>query len=153
MSSWAEALGLRRKNQIRWRAAGMLHDALKDASLKELRRDSDEDWPVPLLHASAVAARLRREGVEDEKLLLALKYHSIGHPDFGRLGQHLYLADYLEPGRGSGRVGRGKLRRRMPEGRAKVLPVVASKRLAARLEAHTPLLRESVDFWNWIVSQ
>jgi HD superfamily phosphohydrolase YqeK len=152
LGTWAEALGLERKDRIRWCAAGMLHDALKDASPKVLKRHSDEDWPLPLLHGAAVAGRLRREGVKDEALLLALKYHSIGHPDFGLLGQHLYLADYLEPGRGSGRVKRGKLRRRMPEGRTDVLPVVVKNKLAGRLEGQAPVFRESLDFWNGIVS-
>ena len=126
---------------------------MKDESRDELRRQVDEDWPSPLLHAPAVAALLRREGVEDEELLLALKYHSIGHPDFGLLGNHLYLADYLEPGREFGREERDALRARMPEDGTDILRVVVEERLVGRLQAQVPLLRESVDFWNGVVAE
>ena len=152
LGEWSELLTIPEYDRIRWRAAGLLHDALKDAAPDDLRSQVDVDWPDPLLHAPAVSARLALEGVEDQELLLALKYHSVGHPDFGSLGQHLYLADYLEPGRPFSRKKRAALRARMPHKRAAVLSVVVKNRLIGRLEARAPVLPESLDFWNGVVA-
>jgi hypothetical protein len=41
----------------------------------------------------------------------------------------------------------------MPGGKAEVLTIVAKTRLAGRLEARSPLLRESVEFWNRVVTE
>lgn len=153
LGRWARELDIPEYEAIRWRAAGLLHDALKDADTDELRRLADVDWPEPLLHAPAVSARLSQEGVEDEEFLLALRYHSVGHPAFGSLGQHLYLADFLEPGRKFGRTVRKALRKRMPHERADVLVTVIRKRLVGPLKARSPLLVESLEFWNGIVTE
>lgn len=149
LAEWAEALGLPEEERVRWRAAGRLHDAVKDAPTRELRElvEGDRTWPASLLHAPAAAERLRREGVEDEELLLAIGYHSIGHPGFGLLGEHLYLADYLEPGRPD-EPERDALRATMPAARPVVLPQVIRRRIEAQLSGDQALLQPAVDFWN-----
>jgi HD superfamily phosphohydrolase YqeK len=152
IGDWADVLALPESDQIRWRAAGLLHDVLKDASLEKLRNLVTEDWPDPLLHAPAAAERLSREGIDDEELLLAVHYHSVGHPDFGALAEHLYLADYLEPGRSFRSNERAALLARMPEEHTGVLRDVARTRIADRLGADSPVLPVSMDFWNRIVA-
>ena len=151
LSEWADTLGLPEEERIRWLAAGRLHDALKDAPIAEMREFVGEGaWPDALLHAPAAAGRLARDGVDDEPLLLAIAYHSVGHPAFGDLGEHLYLADYLEPGRPDG-AERDELQRAMPGERGRVLPQVIRRRLERELEAGHPILPAALGFWNRVV--
>ena len=114
---WAEELELSRRDVIRWTALGWLHDALRDASPEELRPRVEvglRDLPPELLHGPAAAARLREEGVEDDDLLRAVRYHTLGHPELDRMGRALYAADFLEPGRSLLPEWRAVLRARMP---------------------------------------
>jgi 2-amino-4-hydroxy-6-hydroxymethyldihydropteridine diphosphokinase len=148
LARWAGMLGLSADEQIRWRAAGRLHDVLKDAPTPDLRDLVDDDsWPEAVLHAPAAASRLAREGVRDDEFLLAVAYHSVGHPSFGDLGEHLYLADYLEPGRPE--VGDLRdLREAMPGGRADVLPRVIRRRIERQLADGQAVLPAAIEFWN-----
>ncbi|MFQ5529373.1 MAG: HD domain-containing protein [Gemmatimonadota bacterium] len=148
IDDWSVTLAIPEAERIRRRAAGMLHDALKDAPPDDLRKLVVVDWPDPLLHAPAVAQRLRADGVDDEELLLAVQYHSVGHPDFGHLAEHLYVADYLDPGRPFEAEQRAALRARMPDAEDEVLRCVARRRIASRLEADAPVLTASIHFWN-----
>lgn len=150
MTTWAEALGLADDEQVRWRAAGRLHDALKDAETPVLRELVDDSWPEPLLHGPAVSARLAREGVADDELLLAVAFHSVGHPSFRALGEHLYLADYLDPGRPEA-GDRQTLRDVMPAGRHDVLRRVMRHRIEHQLAERRPVLSASIDLWNRVV--
>ena len=151
LETWATRLSLPETERIRWRAAGVLHDALKDAPLAKQREEAGGDWPDPVVHAPACAARLAADGVEDDSLLDAIRYHPVGHPDLDDLGQFLILADYLEPGRNGGAEKRGKLRERLPDDRHRVLIVVVRQRFGRLLEKNRPLLSCSVDFWNRLV--
>jgi len=152
MLEWAQALGLSEEERTRWEAAGRLHDALKDAPTGELRDlVGEEQWPEPLLHAPAAAGCLLRDGVDDEELLLAVAYHSVGHPAFADLGEHLYLADYLEPGR-SDTPERRELREAMPAERGRVLPRVIRRRLERELAAGHTILPAAIGFWNRVVA-
>ena len=148
MEEWAGELGLGEDDRIRWRAAAYLHDALRDADLSELRPWAHRDWPPATLHGPACAARLEAEGVDDAALVRAVRYHTCGHPDFDRLGDHLYLADYLEPGRDFDPEVRDRLRRRVAEDPGRVLLEVIRKRLEHLLEVPRAILPESVAYWN-----
>ena len=151
MDSWAKALGVSDEERRRWRAAAWLHDALRDADPRQLRATLPEETrtlPGLVLHGPAVAERLRVEGVEDEAVLLAIAYHTLGHPALGRLGRALYLADFLEPGRGFEPLRRASLRARMPGSMEAVLRSVVGARLRHVIRAGHALSRESVDFWN-----
>lgn len=151
LALWAKTLGLPEDEQVRWRAAGRLHDALKDAATPVLRELVDDDsWPEPLLHGPAVSARLAREGVDDDEFLLAVAYHSVGHPSFRALGEHLYLADYLDPGRPE-TGDRQALRDAMPAGLDGVLIRVIRHRVEYQMGERRPILSPSIDFWNRVV--
>lgn len=153
MDEWAAALGLDDWTRIRWRAAGVLHDALKDADPDALREGADPKWPVPVLHGPACAAKLQDAGVDDEELLVAVAFHSIGHPSFGRLGEHLYLADYLEPGRTRHGQEWGELREMMPGGREVALRAVIARRLVRLIDHGRPILQETLAFWNRVTAE
>ena len=156
MDRWAAALGLDDRERVRWRAAGWLHDALRDEdpeTLRTLVRLEFRDLGGPLLHGPAAAERLRDEGVDDEGLLRAIAFHTIGHPEFDRLGRALYLADYLEPGRTFDPAGGAALRARMPEAMDEVLREVASARVAHLVRARRSIRPETLRFWNSLVEE
>lgn len=156
MDRWAAALGLDDRERVRWRAAGWLHDALRDEDPETLRTLVPlefRDLAGPLLHGPAAAERLRDEGVDDEGLLRAIAFHTIGHPEFDRLGRALYLADYLEPGRTFDPAGGAALRARMPEAMDEVLREVASARVAHLVRARRSIRPETLRFWNSLVEE
>jgi len=151
MGQWADELGLGSNERMRWQAAGWLHDALRDADHELLRGGVPaalHDLPAKLLHGPAAAERLEREGVTDEDLVRAVGFHTLGHPDFGRLGRALYLADYLEPGREHDDDHAAALRGRLPEAMDQVIREVAAERLGRFLARGLPLRPETVEFWN-----
>lgn len=156
MGEWADELGLGSHERARWRAAGLLHDALRDADPELLRMVVPEDMadlPAKLLHGPAAAERLRRDGLDDDLFLRAIAYHTLGHPAFDRLGRALYLADYLEPGRTGMPPGTDELRARCPGEMDEVIGEVAARRIGRLLEGKKPLRPETVAFWNGVVGR
>ncbi len=154
LEAWGEALHAPATERRRWRAAAWLHDALRDAPPDDLRGELPEAfraWPDPLLHGPAAAEWLRGEGVGDEGLLRAVAYHTLGHPELDRGGRLLYLADFLEPGRGFDPVLRAALRARMPSALDEVLQRVVAARLGWLLETGRAIQPESLAFWNSLV--
>lgn len=88
--------------------AALLHDVAKEDEL--LLQDTDLHarlmWgreligSKSLLHA-ALGAYLAETtfGITDAEILRAIAYHPTGHPEFEVVGEALYLADFMEPGR------------------------------------------------------
>lgn len=153
LTGWAGDLDLPEEDRIRWRAAAFLHDALRQAEPEELTFWTDRDWDLALLHGPACAERLREEGVEDEELLRAIAFHTLGHPEMGELGRHLYLADFLEPGREILPDVRGRLRALLPGEPLEALLSVVALRIAHRLEVRGRIRRETVAFWNRLLEE
>lgn len=153
MGRWASELDLGEAERVRWRAAGVLHDALREASAEELRFWTDRDWALPLLHGPACAARLREEGVRDEELLEAVAYHTVGRRGLGRLGRFLYLADFLEPGRDFLGDVRERLRALLPDREVEALLSVAALRIARRLEVRGTIHPDTVAMWNDVLER
>jgi HD superfamily phosphohydrolase YqeK len=154
MERWAGEIGVGPEETIRWRAAGLLHDALRDAEpwdLRPLVEPELQALPDEILHGPAAAACLRRDGVRDEPLLLAIAWHTVGHPGLDRMGRALYLADHLEPGRGHASALTEALRARLPAAMDAVLVELAAERIAHTLGYRQPLLEPTVRFWNDLV--
>jgi HD superfamily phosphohydrolase YqeK len=152
LSSWAEEVAP--ADVDRWRAAGWLHDALRDAPKDELRAlvpSEFHDWPGALLHGPASAARLRADGVTDGPLLAAVAYHTVGHPALEQVGHALYMADYLEPGRAYTPGWRALMRARMPGSFTEVLREVAATRIEHLLHKGSVIRAETSEFWNSLV--
>jgi predicted HD superfamily hydrolase involved in NAD metabolism len=91
--------------------AGLLHDLakfFKPARLLEMARSEgleldpvDQSNPH-LLHAAVGAIVARDEfGVQDTAILDAIRHHTLGLPGMSLLSCVVFLADSLEPGRGS----------------------------------------------------
>lgn len=154
MAEWAEALDLPATDRARWKAAGILHDALRDADEPELRSILGRrftDLHAALLHGPAAALRLA--GDADEALLMAIRYHTLGHPELDRLGRALYLADFLEPARDFAREWRESLRGRMPAELDDVLREVVAARIQHLVADRRPLRPETAAFWTVLTEE
>lgn len=151
MEEWATSLELPPAERTRWKAAGFLHDALREAPPEELRPlvpPVFRHLAGKLLHGPAAAERLRRDGLDDEPILTAVAYHTIGHPDLDDLGRALFIADYIEPGRKHEPARLAALRARMPHDRSGVLREVLHARMERLLNEGRSLRTETAAFWN-----
>lgn len=154
MDEWGRSLGLGPSEAARWRAAGWLHDSLRDADPEEIRGWLPPDLldlPGPLVHGPAAAARLESDGVDDMALLDAVRWHTLGHPRLGRLGRALYLADFLDPGRRNTPGWRASLRERVPAELEEVLVDVLAARLRHLADGRRSIRPETLGFWNALV--
>lgn len=155
METWGTAMGVEPTELSRWRAAALLHDALRDADPDRLRARVPAEfaeWPHGMLHGPATAARLEAEGVRDQAILAAIGWHTVGHPELDRLGKALYLADFTEPGR-SHDDRLAALRARVPSEMDAVLIEVAADRIGLTLDGRHPLRPPTVAFWNSLVDR
>lgn len=154
LGSWADALSLSDEDRVRWTSLGYLHDALRDEDPELLRRELGAEWeglPGPILHGPAAARRLADDGLQDDDLLRAIAYHTLGHPELEEVGIALYLADFLDPGRDFLNEWRADLRGRMPGDLDGVAVEVVGARLGHLVSQKAPLRPETVRFWNVLV--
>jgi HD superfamily phosphohydrolase YqeK len=148
-SQWAEELGIPDSERNRWLRAVWLHDALRDAPAEEIDR-----WAPSLLgpaafrHGPASAARAKAEGETDRGVLDAVRYHSMGLPEWDMVGRVLYCADYLEPGRRHDPERRAALAKQFPRDPTGVLREVARARIGHAIASGWPLPDPTVRFWN-----
>lgn len=152
LDEWATALGLPGDEVVRWRAAGWLHDALREAPAEALVPAVPaglRDLPPLLLHGPAAAERIAAEA--GESVANAVRYHTVGHPSLDLLGRALYLADFLEPGRDFSREWRAELRERMPADLDAVLREVLGARIRHLLDERRPIRPETAAFWSTLV--
>ncbi|MEX1182243.1 MAG: HD domain-containing protein [Gemmatimonadota bacterium] len=153
MATWADVLGLPAGDRTRWRAAGLLHDVLRETPPDDLRPLVAEPLRTvagKLLHGPAAAARLREHGLRDEPLLSAITYHTIGHPGLDDLGRALFIADYIEPGRMYDADELAALRARMPHDLDAVLLDVLRRRMQRLAAEGRPIRPETAAFWNLV---
>lgn len=90
--------------------AGLLHDCGKsyrgDAAREYVERigyNPDEiEWLQPGLLHGVIGEHLAREeyGITDPEILSAIRWHTTGRPGMSLLEKIIYIADYIEPGRG-----------------------------------------------------
>ena len=154
LDSWAGAMTLDADEAQRWHDAGAWHDALRDAPDAELRAlastSAFADAPVNLLHGPAAAALLRQAGETRGELLMAIEWHTVGNPAWGRAGRALFMADFLEPGRGFMRADRAFLATLLPRDFDGVFRQVVRMRMEWTLREGNSLFPETVALWNSI---
>ena len=149
LEAWASALALSASETTAWRDAGRWHDALRDASGPELRQLTGQaDGPVEVLHGPAAAIRLAEDGEQRQPVLEAVRWHTIGSPDWDRTGRALFMADYLEPGRPFAREERAFLARHVAGDFDGVFTEVLRHRLAFSLREGNSLFPGTVELWN-----
>lgn len=149
LMQWARVIGISAAERDEWRRAGLLHDALRDApeaELRELARDAERE--PELLHGPAVANVLESGGETNRSLLLAIRYHTVGSAEWDRTGRALYMADFLEPGRGFSRRDRAFLATQVPHDFEGVFRQVLRARLEYALREGYTLFPETVALWN-----
>ncbi len=152
VDTWAKEIRPPASVRDRWLRAVNLHDALKDAPNPELQELSDDPWGIPeLRHGPAAAVMAARHGERDRGVLDAVRFHSVGFPDWDSVGKILYLADGLEPGRTHSGPAETELALRVPHDVNGVLRIVVAKRLQYMAQSGMRLLPETVDFWNSLV--
>ena len=158
LDEWARQLDLTSEEARAWHDAGRWHDALRDAPEEELRRllasetggglPSTPTMPAEMLHGPAAAARLVREGERRLEVIEAIRWHTVGHPRWGRVGRALYMADYLEPGRKFSPADRAFLASHLAHDFDGVFRQVVRHRLEWSLRDGKPLFSETVALWN-----
>ncbi len=141
LSDWAAAMHAPDPERARWLRAGWLHDAVRDAP------DASG-----LKHGPRAAERAAQDGETDRGVLDAVRFHSLGYAGWDAVGRMLYLADYREPGRPFDQEWRRARAARVPTERDRALHEVAARRIERVIESRWPLARETVDFWNALVS-
>ena len=149
LERWAAQLRLRPDEARAWRDVGLWHDALRDADESELRPlVGDPAMPAGLLHGPAAARRLAEEGETRQDVLEAVRWHTVGHPGWARLGRALYMADYLEPGRNFMRADRAFLASIVPSDFDGAFRQVVRTRLEWTLREGNAIFPETVELWN-----
>jgi len=151
LDRWSEALNLTPADQQLWHDAGRYHDALRDATLEELRQAvADSPLPDTVLHGPAAAARLERDGETRRELLDAIRWHTLGNPAWGRVGRALFMADYLEPGRPFSQQDRAFLASHVPVDFDGVFRQVVRTRIEWTLREGKSIFPETVALWNHV---
>jgi len=151
LDRWAEAMHVSPEERCAWIDAARYHDALRDAPREVLRAlASNAPYEPEMLHGPAAAERLSQEGERRENVLEAIRFHTVGSPQWDRTGRALYMADFLEPGRSFSREDRAFLSAQVPHDFDRVFRQVVRMRLVYALnEGHT-LFPETVQLWNAI---
>ncbi|MCC7052285.1 MAG: hypothetical protein IT355_03395 [Gemmatimonadaceae bacterium] len=149
LDGWARAMDIPAGERTAWHDAGIWHDALRDADEELLRELSgDLHAPVEILHGPAAAARLEALGEPRRDVLDAIRWHTLGNPGWGRTGQALFMADFLEPGRKFMLAERAWLAQMVPGDFAGVFRQVVKVRLEWSLREGKGLHPETVAMWN-----
>lgn len=149
LDEWAKKMKLPADEASRWRAAGILHDALRDAPEPMLRALSGEGKaPAEVLHGPAAAVRAEQDGERRADVLDAVRYHTVGLATWDRTGKALYLADFLEPGRRFLKEERRALAARVPRGLDAAFKRCVQLRLEWALAEGEELFAETVALWN-----
>lgn len=149
LSHWASRLSLSDDETTAWIDAGRWHDALRDADEAVLRAlTGDHTRPVGMLHGPAAAMRLAADGETRPDVLDAIRWHTVGNPSWSRVGRALYMADFLEPGRGFMRTDRQFLADLVPQSFDTVFRQVVRLRLEWAVREGKGLEMETVSLWN-----
>ena len=149
LERWATAMRVGEEEGRAWRDAGLLHDALRDATEAELRALADiPGMPAEMLHGPAAAARLAAEGEARTELLDAVRWHTVGHAGWARLGRALYMADFLEPGRKFSRADRAFLAAHVPDDFDGTFRQVVRARIEWAVREGNAIYPETIALWD-----
>ena len=149
LDRWAAELALPPDEARAWHDVGRLHDALRDAPESFLRGlVEDREMPVGVLHGPAVARVLEEAGETRHEVLEAVRWHTVGHPEWGKAGRALFMADYLEPGRPFSRADRAFLASLLPHDFDGVFRQVVRARIEWTLREGNAIFLETAKLWN-----
>jgi len=149
LDAWSDSLTLDRAQRQAWHDVGRWHDALRDADESVLRATADDPTrPLGMLHGSAAARWLARDGELRADVLDAVRWHTTGSIAWGPLGRALYMADFLEPGRPFMQADRAFLAHLVPVQFDAVFRQVVRLRLEWALREGKGFAPETVALWD-----
>ena len=152
LDRWASEMRIPAEEARAWHDAGLWHDALRDApdALLATRAAFGDfaDSPLNVLHGPAAAATLGAEGETRTGVLSAIRWHTVGSPDWDRTGRALFMADFLEPGRTFMQADRAFLASLLPRDFDGVSRQLVRMRLEWTLREGKALFAQSVSLWN-----
>lgn len=149
LDEWAAKLKLPADEASRWHAAGVLHDALRDAPEPMLRALSGEGQrPAEMLHGPAAAVRAEQDGERRSDVLDAIRFHTVGSAHWERTGKALFLADFLEPGRRFLKEERRTIAARVLRDFDEAFRRCVQLRMEWTLREGRELFPETVALWN-----
>jgi HD superfamily phosphohydrolase YqeK len=149
LERWIAELRVPADEADAWRAAGYLHDALRDAPEKLLRSlTNDKTTDESFLHGPAAASRAEQDGERRSDVLEAIRFHTVGYAMWKRTGQALYMADFLEPGRSFLVDDRAFLADQVAYDFSATFRQVVRLRLEWSLQQGGELFPESVKLWH-----
>jgi HD superfamily phosphohydrolase YqeK len=153
LDRWASEMKLDATDAQAWHDAGRWHDALRDATEDQLRAIvKDEALPVGVLHGPAAAIKLEADGELRADVLDAVRWHTVGAPNWGRTGRALFMADFLEPGRKFMVEERAFLAAQLPTDFNAVFRQVLRLRLEWTLREGKGIFPQTVELWNTVRS-
>ncbi len=149
LDAWSDGMSLSADERQAWHDAGRWHDALRDADDAVLRANADDpSRPSGMLHGSAAARWLLRDGESRQDVLDAVRWHTTGWTGWSSVGRALYMADFLEPGRSFMQADRAFLANLVPVKFDAVFRQVVRLRLEWALREGKGLARETVALWD-----
>lgn len=149
LERWGAAMQVGDEELRAWRDAGLLHDALRDAPESELRSLADlPGMPAEMLHGPAAAALLASHGERRTELLDAVRWHTVGHAGWERVGRALYMADFLEPGRKFARADRAYLAAHVPDDFDGTFRQVVRSRIEWAVREGNAIYPETIALWE-----
>jgi len=140
ITTWATAMRVPERERGRWLSAAWLHDALRDAPAAN-----------ELAHGPLAAERAAHDGLTDQGVLDAVRYHSLGFAPWDDVGR-MPVSGRLSRAGASVRPGAATLARGTGAPGAR-RDVEAGRRPSHRARDRGPLAapRETVDFWNALI--
>lgn len=136
--------------------AGLLHDYARELPESELLAIGEarglivsevDRWLPLLLHAPVGAVLIEEElGITNPRILEAVAWHTLGHPDMGRLAGIIYIADMIADGRDY--PGLERLRRVAEEDLDRALLLGFSLSMSYCLEKKSLIHPQTVAAWN-----
>jgi 2-amino-4-hydroxy-6-hydroxymethyldihydropteridine diphosphokinase len=152
LDDWARQLQLGAAEAQAWHDAGRWHDALRDAPDAVLMAGTAgspfADRPMSVLHGPAAAAQLERDGEVRADVLRAVRWHTVGNPEWERTGRALFMADFLEPGRQFMVADRAFLASHLAHDFDGVFRQVVRMRIEWTVREGKTLFPETVALWN-----
>lgn len=149
LDRWADQLHLDADEALAWHDVGVLHDALRDAKAETLSELAGPlALPLDVLHGPAAANKLLADGETREPVISAVRWHTVGNANWDHTGRALYMADFLEPGRGFLKADRAFLADHLPHDFDGVFRQVVRMRLEWTLREGKALFPEAVGLWN-----
>lgn len=143
------------------KTAALLHDIAKNKEKEELlelvknskwKLDQLELTIFPILHAPAGAIIAEKKfAIEDKEILEAVRFHSLGHPQMGKVAEIIYAADFISADRQFPAID--KIRKEIEKDFESGLYLIATTMIKYQLEQNNFVHPYSNDFRNKLLKR